>query len=211
MTLKVLNTKGDKIKNIELDEKVFDGKINALLIQQAVVAYLANQRKGLASAKTRGEVSGGGRKPWRQKGTGRARAGSIRSPLWKKGGVVFGPKPHSFRKDLPKKMKLLAFKSALNAKLKDEEILLLDKIALATPKTKEFIEILNNLNLKGIKTRLVVSAADANIKRASRNISNLDIQTAKSLTTIEVVDCKKIVFTCDAIKEVEERCKEVSL
>ena len=138
LSLPVLSTQGKKVEQIELEKRVFDGKISEALIHQAVVTYLANQRKGLASAKTRGEVRGGGIKPWRQKGTGRARVGSIRSPLWRGGGVTFGPKPHSYYKDLPQKMKAMALKSALNAKLRDKEILILSDLKVVSHKTKDF-------------------------------------------------------------------------
>ena len=128
LSLPVLSVQGKEVEQIELEKRVFDGKISQALIHQAVVTYLANQRKGLASTKTRGEVRGGGIKPWRQKGTGRARVGSIRSPLWRGGGVTFGPKPHSYHKDLPQKMRTMALKSALNAKLRDKEISILSDL-----------------------------------------------------------------------------------
>ena len=141
MKLDVVNQKGKVVRTLELDQKVFDGKINMSLLHQAVVTYLANQRKGLASTKTRGEVRGGGRKPWRQKGTGRARVGSIRSPLWKGGGATFGPKPRDYSQKMPQRMKALALKSALNAKLNDKELMVIDDIKLRSHKTKECSEV----------------------------------------------------------------------
>jgi len=204
----VLNIQGKRVDEFSLDAFVFDGKVNNDLIHQAVVTYLANQRKGLASTKTRGEVSGGGRKPWRQKGTGRARVGSTRSPLWRHGGITFGPKPHSFYKDLPKKMKTLALKSALNAKVNDNQLLILDKLEVNSHKTKDFFKILQNLKLNEDKPRFIVSILDENLKRAYRNIKNVGIDSAKNLNTYNALDCKKIIFTKDALLEVEERVKK---
>ncbi len=143
ITLPIYNTEGKEIDSLKLDKTVFDGTINTACLYQAVNAYRANQRKGLASTKTRGEVSGGGRKPWRQKGTGRARVGSIRSPLWRHGGVIFGPHPRHFYYNLPKKLKVLALKSSLNAKVKENSLIVLDGINLEIPKTKEASKILS--------------------------------------------------------------------
>jgi large subunit ribosomal protein L4 len=205
LSLSVLNTKGKEVESVELSALVFDGIVNDALMRQAVVAYLANQRKGLASTKTRGEVRGGGRKPWRQKGTGNARVGSIRSPLWRKGGITFGPKPHSFYKDLPKRMKAYALKSALNAKLRDNEIMVLDGLAVKTPKTKEFFTVVENLKLAQVPARFVMGQWSDNIKLASRNIDKVSMGLAKDLTTYNALDCKKLVFTKDSLKEVEAR------
>lgn len=191
-----------------LDPVVFDGKINNALMHQAVVAYLSNQRQGLAATKTRADVSGGGRKPWRQKGTGRARVGSNRSPLWRKGGTMFGPQPHSFYKDLPKRMKALALKSALNSKAKDSEMLVLDMLAVNSHKTKEVFSIMKNLKLEAAKVKFVVDIIDDKLKLSCRNIAKVTLETAKNLTTYEALDCKKLVFTKSALKEVEERVKK---
>jgi len=206
--LVVLSTAGEEVAKITLDAQVFDGKVNHALMHQAVVAYLANQRKGLANTKTRGEVSGGGRKPWKQKGTGRARVGSTRSPIWKGGGVSFGPKPHSFHKDLPKKMKIQALKSALNAKLNDSEVSIVDGFKLTSHKTKDFAAIMDNLKLTGTKLVVVVNGLDNNIKLATRNIPRVNIQEASNLTTYEALNCKRLVFAQDALKLVEERIKK---
>ncbi|MCP4652438.1 MAG: 50S ribosomal protein L4 [Candidatus Omnitrophica bacterium] len=207
LELGVMSTKGKEVEKINLDPSVFDGKVNHALMQQAVVTYLANQRKGLACAKTRGQVRGGGKKPWRQKGTGRARVGSSRSPLWRGGGVTFGPKPHSFTKDFPKKMKIAALKSALNAKLKDDEILILEELRMDTSKTKDFMKVIQKLKIVDQKIRLVLSSMDANIKLASRNVNKVQIQEAKSLTTYEALNCKKLVFAKAALEEVQTRVK----
>lgn len=206
--VEVLDLKGKKKESLDLDSKVFDGKVNKALMHQAVVTYLANQRKGLAKTKTKGEVSGGGRKPWRQKGTGRARVGSSRSPLWKGGGVTFGPRPHSFRKDLPKKMKVLALKSALNAKVKDKELLVLDTLEVSTHKTKDFAKIVKSLKLDKIKSRFIVEGMDNNLKLSCRNLEKVNLNSAVSLTTYEALDCKNIIFTKDALGKVTQRIKK---
>ncbi|MCM8831456.1 MAG: 50S ribosomal protein L4 [Candidatus Omnitrophica bacterium] len=205
LQLPVLNTEGKEIDTITLNKTVFDGKVNMELLHQAVVTYLSNKRAGLASTKTRAEVKGSGRKPWRQKGTGRARVGSIRSPLWRKGGIVFGPKPHSFRKLLPQKMKIGALKSALNAKLLDNEILILDNILLNVPKTKEFFKILKNLKLTNLSLKFVVPKVDLNLRLASRNIPKIEILQAQNLNTYDALNCKKIIFTKEALAIVENR------
>ena len=208
LRLPVLSAQGKEVEQIELEKRVFDGKISEALIHQAVVTYLANQRKGLASTKTRGEVRGGGIKPWRQKGTGRARVGSIRSPLWRGGGVTFGPKPHSYYKDLPQKMKTMALKSALNAKLRDKEILILSDLKVASHKTKDFSKIVKSLKLDGVKVRVVVEKLESNLKLATRNIKKVLLAKASDVHATEVVDCKRLVLTKSALRDVEERVKK---
>ncbi len=204
---KVLNTQGKEVEKIELDPEVFDGKVKPALIQQAVVAYRANQRKGLASTKNRGKVSGGGKKPWRQKGTGRARVGSSRSPLWRGGGVIFGPQPHSYRKDLPKKMRIQALKSALNAKWKDREMIILDNLALNSHKTQDFYKIVGNLQVEGINTRFVVEKFTDNLKLSSGNIKKVSLARASDIHASEAIDCRRLVLTKKALREVEGRIK----
>ncbi len=208
LELDVLNTNGESVEKINFDETVFDGKINPNLMHQAVVTYLANKRSGLACTKTKGEVRGGGRKPWRQKGTGRARVGSNRSPLWRGGGVTFGPKPHSFNKDLPKKMKLLALKSSLNVKLHEEKIIVLNELTSVSPKTKDFVKIINNLKLDKDKIRLVLVSVENNIKLGSSNLEKVLLCRADDVNTIDVLNCKKLIITKDALKVVQERVKK---
>ena len=207
-SLAVVDLSGKEVSTLELDKAIFDGVINDLLINQAEVMYLANQRKGLSCAKTRAEVKGSGSKPWRQKGTGRARVGSIRSPLWRSGGVVFAPKPRSYRKDMPKKMRTLALKSALNLKLQENGLMILDSMAVKEPKTKEFFAILKKLKLDSKKIRLVVEKIDENLKRSSRNVALADIARASDLSTYEAKNCKQLVFTKGAIAEVQKRIKK---
>lgn len=208
LSLPVLNTQGKEVEQIKLSGQVFDGKVSEALIRQAVVTYLSNQRKGLASSKTRGEVSGGGTKPWRQKGTGRARVGSIRSPLWRGGGVTFGPKPRSYYRDLPKKMRSAALKSALNAKLRDKEIVILSDLKVNSHKTKDFFKIIRGLKLDRVKVRLVVEKLEPNIKLATANIKEVLMAKASDVHTIQIVDCKRLVLTKSALRNLEERVKK---
>lgn len=208
LTLKIVNTHGKAVNDYTLDSFVFDGQVNQTLMHQAIVAYLANQRKGLANTKTRGEVSGGGVKPWRQKGTGRARVGSNRSPLWRHGGVTFGPKPHSFYKELPKKMRVLAFKSALNAKHKANQIIILDDLKLDSHKTKGFFKILQNLGIDNTKAHFILEGIDNNVKRASANIANVSLARAQDAHTVELLNCKQLVVTKTALRTMEERVKK---
>jgi len=208
MKLKVWNQEGKIVGEIELDKKIFDGDINYSLIHQAVVTYLANQRRGLASTKTRGEVRGSGRKPWRQKGTGRARVGSIRSPLWRGGGVVFGPKVRDYSKKFPQRMRNIALKSALNAKLKDNQIMIIQDINIDEPRTKKAVEILKNLKLNGERIRIVKEKIDKNLKLALRNLERVELEKADSLTTYTALDCKKLIITEESLRKIEERLRK---
>ena len=211
LSLPVLNIQGKEVERVELEKRVFDGQVCEALIHQAVVTYLGNQRKGLAASKTKGEVRGGGRKPWRQKGTGRARAGSIRSPLWRGGGVTFGPKPRSYYRNLPQKMRVLALKSALNAKFRDQEILILSDAKIDLPKTKEFYQIVKNLKLEGAKIRLVAEKLGSNLKLASSNIKKVLLARASDVHATEIIDCKWLVLTKNALREIEGRVKKCLL
>lgn len=208
MEVKVLNTAGSEVGAVELSDAVFGCEYNEALIHQVVVAYLANQRQGTKSTLTRTEVRGGGIKPWRQKGTGRARQGSIRAPQWIKGGVVFAPKPRDFSKKVNKKMKAQAFRSALSTKLADNELIVLDQLVLAEAKTKAMASILKNLNCNQ-KTLLVVAgeAEDANVVnvlRASGNIANLTVVNASLANVYQLVANVNVIATKDAIKQIEE-------
>ncbi len=156
--------------DLELSETVFGAPVNEGLVHQAVVRYLANQRQGTASTKTRGEVSGGGRKPWRQKGTGRARQGSIRAPQWVGGGTVFGPKPRDYRQAMPKKARRAALRSALSSKVASGELLVLDELTFEEPKTKKMVEVLQNLKAAGASALVVTGELDRNVILSARNI-----------------------------------------
>ncbi|MCF6097665.1 50S ribosomal protein L4 [Thermovorax subterraneus] len=197
------NMQGQQIGEVELSDSVFGVEVKPEVMHQVVVNYLANQRVGTASTKTRGEVRGGGRKPWRQKGTGRARHGSIRSPLWRKGGIVFGPKPRSYKYTLPKKLKRLALKSALSAKVRDNEIIVVDQLTMDIPKTKEMVKVLTNLNAN-TKSLIVLATPDINVVKSARNIPGVTTTTANTLNVYDILNHEKVIMTMDAVKRVEE-------
>jgi len=213
ITLPIYNTDGKQVDKIELDRTIFDGKVNTACIHQAVVAFSANQRRGLAATKTRGEVSGGGKKPWRQKGTGRAMVGSIRSPLWRHGGVIFGPHPRDYSYSLPWKIRNLALRSGLNAKIKIDDFIVLDEFKLAAPKTKEAIKVFFNLRLlskrsKKIPLLLLLDKIEPSLKLALRNISFLNFNLARNTHVYEVLAHKKVLITKAGLTEVTDRLKK---
>lgn len=203
MQVKVYNTKASEVGQLNLDESVFKCEYNEPLIHQAIVAYQANQRQGTKSTLTRTEVRGGGVKPWRQKGTGRARQGSIRAPQWIKGGVVFAPKPRDFSKKLNKKMKAQAFRSAISYKIANNELFVLDELTLEAPKTKLMVEILKNFKLDK-KTLVIVTGEAADIVRAGSNIEKLTVTDADLTNVYQLVSNVAIIATKDAIKKIEE-------
>lgn len=194
---------GSQIGDVELRDDIFGVEINTHVMYEAVKNYLANQRQGTQSAKTRAEVRGGGRKPWRQKGTGRARQGSIRSPQWKGGGVVFAPKPRDYSYKLPKKIKRLALKSALSSKVQDQEIIVVDKLVLDKPKTKDMIKVLSNLKA-GKKTLVVIPERDETVILAARNIPGVKTAYANTINVYDILNCDSFLITKDAVNKVEE-------
>lgn len=201
--LSVHNIKGEEIGEISLNENIFNAKINKYLVYQVVKRYLADKRRGTASTKNRSEVRGGGAKPWRQKGTGRARAGTNRSPIWVGGGTVFGPTPRDYSYSLPKKMKIIALKSVLSDKAKNNEIVIVDKLSLNENKTKKMVEILKNL--KALEKPLVITGKeDKNIEQAIRNIEGAIALPVSKLNTYDLLNHGKVIFTKEAIKQIEE-------
>ena len=219
ITLPIYNTEGKEIDSLKLDQGIFDGSVNTDAIYQAVLLYRAAQRKGLASTKTMGEVSGGGRKPWKQKGTGRARVGSIRSPLWRHGGVIFGPHPRDFSYTLPLKIKKLALKSSLNAKIKEDNFIILDDLKIEKPKTKDAVKALSNLKInlpksqknskrKTAKTLLLLDKVDTNLRLALRNIEFLTINRAQDTNAYEVLAANKLIITKEGLRELTNRLKK---
>lgn len=198
----VLDMKGKKVKDIELNENVFGVDVNDIVVHTALVNYLANQRQGTQSTKTRAEVRGGGRKPWRQKGTGRARQGSIRAPQWMKGGIALGPKPRSYKYAIPKKMRKLALKSVLTSKVEDKELIVVDKLELKEIKTKEMVKVLNNLNTK--KALIVLSEKNLNVQASARNIENIKTTLVNTINIFDLLKYDNLVITEDAIKKLEE-------
>ena len=208
-SISVKNSEGKEVDTIKLDPAVFNDKMPSSCVHQVINAYRANQRKGLASTKTRGEVSGGGHKPWKQKGTGRARVGSIRSPLWRHGGVIFGPHPRDFSYDLPAKIKNSALKYVLSQKVKENNFILIDKLEIGKPKTKEAVKILDNLKIdSGSKNvLLLVDKMEANLKKAFANIDFLHLDLAKNTHTYEVLAAHKVIITQEGMKELIARIK----
>jgi large subunit ribosomal protein L4 len=204
--LMVYDMQGKKIEEID---SLFNGKVNQAVMAQVAQMYLANKRHGLASTKTRGEVSGGGKKPWKQKGTGRARAGSTRSPLWRHGGVVFGPHPRDFHYALSPKIRNAALLSALNEKNNLESILVLDKIALPQAKSKELKKLLDGLKIKE-KVLFIFNQMQEDFQRAARNMPTVTVAMAASLNALEVLRAKKIIFSRDALEFTAGRLKPIS-
>ncbi|MFQ6108458.1 MAG: 50S ribosomal protein L4 [Candidatus Aminicenantales bacterium] len=203
--LEVLDRSGKKIKEISIPQEVFSYPVKDHLLHEAVVSYRANQRRGTASAKTRREVRGGGRKPWRQKGTGRARAGSIRSPLWRKGGVVFGPKPRDYSYRLPKKVKKNALKSALSLKLAEKHLLVLKALDFKEPKTKQGARFLEKLQLNS--ALIVDSHKNKNLFLSLRNIPRVKVVDSSQVSVYDVLDHQWLVFSEGAFKSLMERLK----
>ncbi len=200
----IFSSEGKKVGEYSLPAKLFETEIKEHLIYESVKNFLANNRQGTASAKTRREVSGGGRKPWRQKGTGRARAGTIRSPLWVGGGVAHGPKPRDYYYKLPKKMRRGALSSALTMKAKDNKIIILEEISLPEVKTKHFYSLLKNLEIADKKVLFVMPEYEEDVFRAVRNIPNVWPVIAHEINTYEVLYSEYILATKEAINRIVE-------
>ena len=200
----VLNLKGEKVKDLTLKDSVWNIEVNENVMHDAIVLAESNQRQGTASTKTRSEVSGGGRKPYKQKGTGNARQGSTRSPQWPGGGIVFGPKPRKYDKKQNRKERRLALKSALSYLVKDNGLVVVDEIKFETNKTKEMINLLNKLELSNNKVLLVVSELDENVCLASRNLGNVKVVLPNEVNTYDVINCDNMVVTETSLKTLEE-------
>lgn len=198
------NTAGEVVGEVELDDAVFGVAVHPALLHQAVVARLANERVGTAATRTRGEVSGGGRKPWRQKGTGRARQGSIRAPHWKGGGTVFGPQPREYRLNLPRKARRLALKGALSSKVSEGLIRVLDRLAFERPRTRELEAVLRNLDLGGRKALVVTAGHDEHVYKSARNLPGVRALAASDLNVYDVLDHEGLVITREAVERVHE-------
>jgi large subunit ribosomal protein L4 len=183
---------------------MFNANINKHIVHQIVKRYLAEKRRGTASTKGRSEVRGGGKKPWKQKGTGRARAGTIRSPLWVGGGVIFGPENRDYGYSIPRKMRLVALKSVLSGKVKNKDIIILDKIELKNGKTKDITYILNKFNINNDKIIIVTDKENEALKRATKNLKNVMVITANKINTYDLVNHQKMLITKEALKIIEE-------
>ena len=202
MEMKLYNAQGQESGKIGLPA-LFETKVSRALLHEVVTGYLANQRSGTADTKSRGEVSGGGHKPWREKGTGNARAGSNRSPLWRKGGIIFGPKPRSYYQRLPQQKRRLALDMALSAKVKDGNFIAVDTVTIDEPKTKKMAEVLKNLKVGNGTVLLVIDKNDPKVKRASQNIPGLVVTEAKNLNAYQVLWANKVVFTSAAVNQMQ--------
>ncbi len=196
---------GSVLGKFPLTDKLFNQKINEHLIWEVLKSYQANQRQGSVSTKTRAEVSGGGRKPWRQKGTGRARHGSIRSPIWVGGGIVFGPKPRDYRIDIPKKKRRQALLMALSDRARENKIIIIDELKVAEPKTKIMANFINKLNLSNKKILILTDKIDRNSWLASQNIPNLTLDSVNSLNALKVLSNEYVILTKGAYEQMEKR------
>jgi large subunit ribosomal protein L4 len=201
----VINQSGEKVDTIELDEGIFNAEIREALVQQVVVWQLANRRSGTASTKTRSDVRGGGKKPWRQKGTGRARAGTNRSPIWTGGGTVFGPHPRSYTFSLTKKVRKAALKSVLSSKLKSNQLTVVDKIELEAPKTKLFLETMKTLGVENEKTIFITAEQDAALRRSSRNLYRVLVLPTEGMNVYDLLRFERVVLLRDAVSRIHER------
>ena len=199
----VYNIEGKKVSDIELAESVFGIEPNEAIVHSVLVNYLANQRQGTQSTKTRAEVSGGGRKPWRQKGTGRARQGSIRAPQWIKGGIALGPKPRSYKYTVNKKERRLAIKSVLSSKVLENNLVVVDSMNFDAIKTKNMVSALNNLKVEG-KTLIVLPEKNENVQKSARNIEGVKTSLVNTINVYDLLKYNKLVLTVDAVKSLEE-------
>ncbi len=203
-TAKLFEKDGTEKGSAELPDGLFGCEVNEKIVHEAVVAYLANQRQGTASTKERSDVRGGGKKPYRQKGTGRARAGTIRSPIFRGGGVVFGPHPRDYRVDLPKKVKRLALRSALSARAAEGQVAVISEPDITEPKTKTFAEVLKKMNRVNEKVLFVISEPNEAIVKSARNIPRVKVMLGRMLAAYDVVWADRIIITENAVKAMEE-------
>ena len=202
-SIDVYNVEGKKVKSVDLKEEVFGIEPNEAVVHSVLVNFLANQRQGTQSTKTRAEVRGGGRKPWRQKGTGRARQGSIRAPQWIKGGIALGPKPRSYKYTVNKKERRLAIKSLLSSKVLENELTVVDTFAFDTIKTKQMVNALTNLKVEG-KTLVLLAEKNENVQKSARNIEGVKTTLVNTINVYDLLKYKNLVITLDTVKKLEE-------
>jgi large subunit ribosomal protein L4 len=203
MRVSVRNMAGDTVDEIELRDDIFGLEPHEAVMHQAVLRQLANARLGTAETKTRTEVSGGGRKPWRQKGTGRARQGSTRAPQWRKGGIVFGPHPRSYRQRMPRKMRRLALRSALSLKAAADSIVLLNELSMAEPKTKDMLAVLDNLQIDS-SALILLSDRSVTVEKSARNIPDVKTLHARCLNVIDILNYDTLVLPVQSVAVIEE-------
>lgn len=199
--LKLIDQNGKDSGEVTLNDSVFGIEPNESVVFDAIIRQRAGKRQGTSAVKNRSAVRGGGKKPWRQKGTGRARQGSIRSPQWRGGGVVFGPTPRSYAYSMPRKQRRLAIKSVLSQKLIDNDLVVLDKLTMSAPKTKELVSMLTNLKLEG---KVLVVSDDENVQLSARNLTNVKVVPVNGLNVEDAVNFDKLILTQDAVKKIEE-------
>ena len=199
----VYNIEGKKVSSVELKDEIFGIKPNEKIVHSVLVNYMANQRQGTASTKTRAEVSGGGRKPWRQKGTGRARQGSIRAPQWIKGGIALGPKPRDYSYTVNKKEKKLAIKSVLSSKVLENNLVVLDNLSFNEIKTKNMVKALENLKVEG-KVLVVLPEKNENVQKSARNIEGVKTSLTNTINVYDLLKYNKLILTVDSVKNLEE-------
>ena len=202
-SIDVYNIEGKKVKSVELKEEIFGIEPNEAVVHNVLVNFLANQRQGTQSTKTRAEVRGGGRKPWRQKGTGRARQGSIRAPQWIKGGIALGPKPRSYKYTVNKKEKRLAIKSLLSSKVLENDLVVVDKFDFKEIKTKQMAVAMKNLKVED-KALVVIPEKNENVQKSTRNLEGVRTSSVATLNVFDLLKHKKLVLTVDAVKKIEE-------
>ena len=207
MKFELMDLNGKKVKDVNLEKTIFGIEPNDVALKDAIVLGRASLRQGTHKAKTRSEVSGGGRKPWRQKGTGNARQGSIRAVQWGGGGIAFGPVPRDYSKKQNRKERKLALKSAYSYKAKEKAIVVTEKLSFETPKTKEMVNLLKNLDLDGVKTLVIVSEYDENVILASRNLKNIMIAKADEVSVLDIVSAKKLLIEEAALENIKEVLK----
>ena len=206
MQTKLFDKQGKESGTVELGKNIFEQKVNEPLLWETINTILKNQRRGTASTKNKTEVRGGGRKPYRQKGIGWARHGSTRSPLWKGGGVVFGPKPRDFYVNIPKKKKMKALLASLGARAQENKVMVIEDLILEAPKTKGFIEILKGIKLDQVKTLIAVDEVDKNLLLASRNVPNVKLKRASDINCYDVLSAEYLLLTKKALEKLEQRC-----
>ena len=199
--LEIIDQKGKSAGNVDLNEEIFGIEPNESVVFDAIIRQRAGKRQGTSAVKNRSAVRGGGKKPWRQKGTGRARQGSIRAPQWRGGGTVFGPTPRSYAYTMPRKQRRLAIKSVLSQKVADNDLIILDQLTLEAPKTKELKAILDNANVSG---KVLVVSDDKNVQLSGKNLPKVKVVPVNGLNVVDAVDYQKLVLTQDAIKRIEE-------
>ena len=199
----VYNMEGKKVSDVELNDNVFGIEPNEAVVHSVLVNYLANQRQGTQSTKTRAEVRGGGKKPWRQKGTGRARQGSIRAPQWVKGGIALGPRPRSYKYTVNKKERRLAIRSVLSSKVLENNLVVLDKAEMKEIKTQAMVKTLANLKVEG-KTLILLPERNENVQKSARNIKNVKTTLVNTINVYDLLKYNKLVVTLDAVKKLEE-------